>query len=183
MKLPVYRELSKKEQCIQDLKKKALAYWKSNPKDDLKRIEKTKKMMARHLPKLKRVIDIGAGRRLFQCDVAIDIAADVLDGCQFGVLPYLNFPDHSFEGVILTDVLAELPEHLFRLALSEVARILEPEGHLICSTSLEKRSYDAKERFLKLIQTEFDLVVVEKSRTLFFFSERHVVLIGRKRTF
>lgn len=192
MKLPIYKEPSKKEAFITQSRAKALEYWSLDPKVDQMRIATTQAVMDEVLPPLEKVIDIGAGKVPFKCSVAIDIAASVLDGCTEGILPYLRYPDETFEGVICTDVIAELPTSLHRLALSEIARLLVRDGYFICSTPLDRKSYDAKECFLNLISTEFCILVQKISYAPLFFSRRlgemilgdggaeHIIIIGTK---
>lgn len=192
MKLTIIRDLSRKEQFAVDAKKCALDYWNAKPVIDPIRISRTKELMEAHVPTMGRVIDIGAGTRPFVCDVALDIAAEVLEGCEETLFPYLDVSDGAFSSAICTDVLAELPQSLHRLALSELARILEPGGYLVCSTPLDRKTYDARECFKKLICTEFDLVAERMTYAPLLFSERigqiirgdggasHIILIGRK---
>ncbi len=193
MRLRVIKELSKREQFAVDAKQQALDYWNSQPIIDKVRIARTKELIGKHIPPYGRVIDIGAGSRPFDCDVALDVAAEVLKGCQEALLPYLDSADGTFFCAICTDVLAELPQFVHRLALSELSRILQPGGYLVCSTQLDQKTYDAKECFEKLICTEFDLIAERVSYAPLFFSETigriirgdggasHVILIAKKR--
>lgn len=78
-------------------------------------------------------------------------------------LPYLPFTDSSLEGLIFTDVIAELDPELYRLTLSELSRILKKEGWLLCSTPIDTESHDASGRFIELIETEFEILTLRKS--------------------
>ena len=192
MKLPIYKELSKKEQFTQEIKRKSLEYWSSDPVLDKERIATTQTLMDQVLPPLENVLDIGAGRVPFKCSIAVDCAASVLEGCEEGGLPYLQYPDGAFDGVICTDVIAELPQSLHRLALSEMARLLSKGGFLVCSTPLDRKTYDAKECFLDLMATEFRVIAQKISYKPLFFSKKlgemllgegaaeHIIVIGEK---
>jgi ubiquinone/menaquinone biosynthesis C-methylase UbiE len=50
---------------------------------------------------------------------------------QIGVIEHLAFPDHSFDVVLSTMMMHHLPDDLKRLGLSEIARVLKPEGRLV----------------------------------------------------
>ena len=90
-------------------------------------------------------------------------------------LPYLTFPDAHFDGVVFTDVIAEMESHLYRLTFSELSRLLKGEGWLLCSTQLDLHSYDAFQRWIHLIETEFEIVDATKSfHRLHFYCTRWV---------
>jgi len=89
---------------------------------------------------------------------------------QQACIPYLKLPDAAFDGVLLTDVLAEIEPSLYRLTLSELARLVKPAGWVLFSTPLDLASLDAKEKFLQLIATEFDICGISESyHRLYFF--------------
>lgn len=105
------------------------------------------------------IADIGCGDDPYPDSIAIDVAtvlAERFPHIQFGCLPYLKLPDSSYDLVIATDVIAELDEKLYRLALSELARIVTAQGKVLLSSYIDPKS-DAIERFLELIQTEFEI--------------------------
>lgn len=87
-------------------------------------------------------------------------------------LPYVNLPEDFFDGVVCTDVLAEIDAHLHRLTLSEISALLKRDGWFICSTPLDLYSYDALEQFFALLKTEFDLKSFKMSyhRLLFYLT-------------
>lgn len=78
-------------------------------------------------------------------------------------LPYVPLPDDHFDGVIFTDVIAEIEEHLRRLTLSELSRLLKREGWLLCSTQLDLYSLDPCDQLIHLMKTEFEIISSKKS--------------------
>jgi 2-polyprenyl-3-methyl-5-hydroxy-6-metoxy-1,4-benzoquinol methylase len=72
-------------------------------------------------------------------------------------LPYIALFNDTFDGVILSDVIAEIDPSLHRLALSEVARLVKSDGWVLFSTPLDLTSEDARQKFLQLIHTEFEI--------------------------
>lgn len=123
----------------------------------------------RHL----KIADLGCGdglltERLSQqgADVdAIDIAAQPLEILKKKSLPCVKvlqdylprtaLKDSSYNLVISTDVIAYLPRDQHRLYFSELARLMKPNGHVLCSTPLDINSEDAFQRFSSLTATEF----------------------------
>lgn len=134
------------------------------------RIERTKAFLLAHLSlRDQQVVDLGSGVGVlaqFMVDQgALVTAGDVLEykkPTNFTFvkccLPYHSLLPASFEGVLMTDVIAEIEPRFHRLLISEVAELVKKEGWFACSTPLELGSYDAKEQFFALVQTEFDVV-------------------------
>ena len=98
--------------------------------------------------------------------------------------PFTSFEDGHFDAIYCIDLIAELPEELHRLALSELARLLTLDGKLVISSELEN---GAKQRFESLVQTEF---VIEKRICSYenyfyklFCKERcnHLILVAKKK--
>ncbi len=192
-RLQLHKELSKKQQFELTQKEQWKSYWQNPPEPDLKRIERTWQLVEKNIPTDLKTLDIGAGDRLltdrFPNVTAVDIAP--LKNCQYGLFPYLDYPDGSFQCLILADLIAELPQALHRLALSEAARLLEPKGYLICSTPLDRKSEGAVAQFCQLINTEFEIMASHKSYPYFerlsklFFGDEacsHIIIISHKRS-
>lgn len=90
-------------------------------------------------------------------------------------IPYLPFADAAFDGLIFTDVIAEIEPHLYRLTLSELSRLLKQNGWMLCSTELDLYSHDAYEKFIQLLACEFELVAEIKSyHRLHFYLSRWI---------
>lgn len=119
----------------------------------------------------QRIIDIGCGTGLLAHALAdrgaIVTAVDASNRLashfpsilfKQAIIPYLPFDDTGFEGVIFTDVIADIEPSLYRLTFSELSRLLIREGWLVCSTPLDIHSIDATERFIELIKSEFDII-------------------------
>lgn len=99
---------------------------------------------------------------------AVDIASNALE--QLGrnelpslrlyheALPFTRREDNAYNIVVCTDFIAELHPHEYRILLSEISRLVKTDGHIICSTSLDIASEDALERFIQLIETEFEIL-------------------------
>jgi 2-polyprenyl-3-methyl-5-hydroxy-6-metoxy-1,4-benzoquinol methylase len=88
-------------------------------------------------------------------------------------IPYLPFSDEAFDGLVFTDVIAEITPHHYRLTLSELNRLLNKKGWLIISTPLDLYSHDAYDQFIQLIRTEFEIIESSKSyHRLHFYLNR-----------
>ncbi len=61
------------------------------------------------------------------------------------------------------ELIAELPVEYYRLFFAELARIIKPDGYLLCSSSIDIYTEGGVERLINLAQTEFDIVEVKKS--------------------
>lgn len=74
-----------------------------------------------------------------------------------GTLPFTPLEDGTYDLVVCTDVVADLQGHDRRLLVSELTRLINSQGKLICSTALDTRTDNALELFLSLLQTECKL--------------------------
>jgi ubiquinone/menaquinone biosynthesis C-methylase UbiE len=155
------------------------------------RIERTLELLAKHIAcKGDLIADLGCGTAVIASLLAdqggvltaLDVSDRVLQSSKHtqmsyrrGCIPYLSFSDACFDGVIFTDVIAEIEPPLYRLTLSELARLLKRNGWMICSTQLDLYSHDAQERFIQLIHTEFEIIASVKSyHRLHFYLTRWV---------
>jgi SAM-dependent methyltransferase len=192
MPLPVITE---KLQTRRDLYKQQLqqkeveAHNSSISSVEMVRIQRTLQLIEKHVDICKcSIVDVGCGNGVLAhmlsskgCKVdALDIfpqenfPGDV--PYQQGFLPYLTFEDARFEGVVFTDVIADIDSHLFRLSFSEIARITSRKGWLVCSTQLDLHSFDACQCFAALVETEFEIIACEKSyHRLHFYLRRCIV--------
>lgn len=126
-------------------------------------------------PKDKIVVDIGCGagvlaKRLRDAGAVVyatDIARNALkqleseQGSNFIIqqeaLPATKLADDAYDLVVCTDVLAELHPYNYRLAVSELSRVVKPSGFVLCSTPVDIHSEDAFELFTGLLETEFQM--------------------------
>lgn len=155
------------------------------------RIERTLKLLRQHTdPQGLHIADLGCGAgsiALALADshaqvTAVDAAAALLERwhhpnvvCKQAYIPYLPFNDESFDGLVLTDVIASIEPHLHRPTLSELARLLTREGWLMISTPLDLYSTDADLLFLQLVQTEFEVIATTPSyHRLHFYLSRWI---------
>lgn len=72
-------------------------------------------------------------------------------------LPFTTLHDGIYSLVLSTEVIAYLRQDKYRLFVSELARLVDPQGHMVCSTPLDIYSVDALQRFANLIATEFEV--------------------------
>lgn len=131
------------------------------------------------------IADLGCGNAPFASYLkdanvtAVDVAQPALNRCPASIkllrqcLPYCNLLERSFDGVILTDVIADIEPHLHRLLLSEVSFIMKREGFFLCSTELDLYSEGPLDHFITLLQTEFEIIEMKKSyHRLYFYLRR-----------
>lgn len=138
------------------------------------RILRTKMLMNEFFDaKGKNIADLGCGSgtlSLFLADqganvTAVDIANNALkivkDYNKNNILvvqdyiPNTKLNDESYDAVLSTELIAYLYPDQYRLYFSELARILNPTGFIVCSTPLDIYSEDALTRFAALVDTEF----------------------------
>lgn len=90
--------------------------------------------------------------------------------CIRDTLPRSSLPDDTYDLIICTDLIAELDPKDHRMLVSELYRLLKPEGRLICSTPLDYRTDGALESFATLIDTEFEVIEWEVSHHAYLLS-------------
>lgn len=93
---------------------------------------------------------------------ALDIAQNALSRlsspeitCILGAMPDTPFPDGSFHAVLCTDLLTELDPRDYRLAISEMSRILAPGGLLLFSCPIDYTTDRPVPLLRQLLSTEF----------------------------
>lgn len=72
-------------------------------------------------------------------------------------LPHTTWEDNVYDLLFADEVIAYLPAQQLRLFMSELCRLVKPNGYVICSTSLDLDSQDPLERFASLAETEFKI--------------------------
>lgn len=152
--------------------------WHQNPEQfDPARSARTSIEAQRLLDKLplkagKRALDLGTGyghiaKKLYEAGMyvdALDISLNALrrlNNQQVNLIqdyfPYTKLEDGAYDLVVANNLIAELPEVERRLAVSEINRLLKLSGIAIISTPIDIYSEDALIRFIKLLETEFDI--------------------------
>lgn len=141
------------------------------------RVERTWQLMRDSLRlENKHAADIGCGggfisRRLKDAGAkveAIDIAENALkqfrklgaEGIQLkqDVMPYTSLPDHHYDLIVCTELIAEIPQNDYRLFFAELSRLIKPDGYLVCSSAIDIRTVGGRQRLMELAQTEFEIV-------------------------
>lgn len=116
------------------------------------------------------MVDLGCGDGKVTClfasptthMTALDIAQNALSRlsspeitCILGAMPDTPFPDRSFHAVLCTDLLTELDPRDYRLAISEMSRILAPGGLLLFSCPIDYTTDRPVPLLRQLLSTEF----------------------------
>jgi 2-polyprenyl-3-methyl-5-hydroxy-6-metoxy-1,4-benzoquinol methylase len=96
---------------------------------------------------------------------AVDIASGALKKLPPGIelhrdaLPQTSLNDGTYDLIIATEILAELPSRDHRLLISELHRLCKSDGCLLLSSAIDINSWNAADQFKRLLQT--DLVIEE----------------------
>jgi 2-polyprenyl-3-methyl-5-hydroxy-6-metoxy-1,4-benzoquinol methylase len=124
----------------------------------------------------RRVADIGCAggvfsRRLRDAGAeveAIDIAENALKRFKetdaVGIelkqeaMPSTRLPDHQYDLIICTELIAEIDRENYRLFFSELARLIKPDGWLVCSSPIDIDSEGGVEKLKELALAEFDII-------------------------
>lgn len=141
------------------------------------RLERTWHLLATFVdPNDKQIADIGCAigiftRRLRDAGAkltAVDIAENALKHVRKhdctnieikqGTMPNTSLVDNNFDVVVCTEVIAELPPEDYRLFFSELARLVKPEGYVLCSTPIDIYSDSGVQRLVDLAHTEFNIL-------------------------
>lgn len=121
----------------------------------------------------KRVADLGCGQgdlsRIFRDKGAVvdalDAAGNALQRLKSGdmrditaiqdCLPFTSLKDDAYDLVVCTEVIGYLKPVEYRLLISELSRVVKPDGFVVCSTPLDIDTENPLERFAALAETEF----------------------------
>ncbi len=158
--------------------------WRIDPKQfdpgrnnmERERVDRTMDLILAHLNlEGKSAADLGCGSGVFSRKLAlkgavidaIDISSVALTELNKSDITHINplqdyvptttLKDDHYDLVVSMELIALLPQELYRLYFSELARIVKPEGNVICSTAVDIDSVDALARFKDLAETEFEL--------------------------
>jgi 2-polyprenyl-3-methyl-5-hydroxy-6-metoxy-1,4-benzoquinol methylase len=141
------------------------------------RLDRTWQLLTKHVSlSNKSAVDIGCAAGVFSRRLrdsgakveALDIAENALkrfkekdaDRIRLArdAMPETALPDHGYKVVICTELIAELPREDYRLFFAELARLIQPDGYLICSSPIDIDSVGGTERLIELAQSEFDIL-------------------------
>lgn len=139
------------------------------------RINRTVELIRETLPLSEKLIaDLGCGSGVMSRKLrdegatidAVDISQNALKELQKqdyqGIHPIHDYvPNTELKGdhydvVVAAELIADLEENQYRIFFSELARIVNAEGYVVCSTPIDIQSENALQRFAELAGTEFD---------------------------
>lgn len=139
----------------------------------------------------KQAVDIGCGAGILSLRLrdaeahvtAVDIAENALKrmhGEEFrqitlkqDAMPTTSLPDQAYDIIVCTELIAELPREDYRLFFAELARLIKPDGYLICSSAIDIHSDEGVQRLLDLAHTEFDIIQSKTSYHALFIRLKH----------
>lgn len=119
------------------------------------------------------IVDLGCGSGVLAEQLAdeaaqvlaLDIASNALKVVQAKAIPNIKttqdyvpntlLNDNAFDIVISTELIGYLESDQYRLYFSELARVVKPNGNVVCSTAIDIDSIDSLQRFAALAETEF----------------------------
>jgi 2-polyprenyl-3-methyl-5-hydroxy-6-metoxy-1,4-benzoquinol methylase len=139
------------------------------------RLERTWSLLTAHFnPQGKTITDIGCAagvfaRRLRDAGAhvtAVDIAQNAFKHFQDDkdikliqdAMPTTNLNDQSFDAITCMEVIADLPPQDYRLFFAELARLIKPQGYILCSTPIDIKSEGGAQRLLSFAQTELEII-------------------------
>ena len=141
------------------------------------RLERTWVLLNRHVnPSDKQTADIGCASGVFSRRLrdagarvkAADIAKNALKRFEAedsrnielkqDAMPATSLPDHGYDIIICTELIAELCRDDYRLFFAELSRLIRPDGYLVCSSPIDIYSEGGVEKLIELSQTEFDII-------------------------
>lgn len=124
----------------------------------------------------KRVVDLGCAGGTMSCLMrdkgaiveAVDVSSRALELINLyecaaidfiqDYVPRTKLTDSTYDLVLASDLIAYIPEQEYRLFMSELSRLVKPDGFVVCSTPIDIYSVDSLERFIVLSETEFAMV-------------------------
>lgn len=164
--------------------------WLTNPERfnplrncmERERLDRTEQFITKHIDLVnKQTADIGSGAGVFSRRLrdlgaqveAIDIAENALklfekngsEGIKLkqDAMPDTSLPDHFYDLIVCTELIAEIPKEDYRLFFAELSRLIKGEGHLVCSSSIDIDTDGGVEKLAGLAQTEFEILDDESS--------------------
>mgnify|MGYP000311196846 CR=1 FL=1 len=124
----------------------------------------------------KKVVDIGCGAGILSRKLrdlgaevyAVDVSQNALKELKkdeydhitplHDYVPNSLLPDDAYDLVVATNLIADLDPSEYRMFFSELARIVNSKGYVLCSTSIDINSEDALQLFADLAATEFEFM-------------------------
>lgn len=122
-----------------------------------------------------KAADIGCGAGLFSrrlrdagADVdAVDIAENALKQLEkkdtshirpiCDAMPHTSLLDNTYDLVVCTELIAELPNNDHRLFFSELNRIIKADGWVLCSTGIDIDSEGVLQQLYDMASSEFEI--------------------------
>jgi 2-polyprenyl-3-methyl-5-hydroxy-6-metoxy-1,4-benzoquinol methylase len=151
------------------------------------RLDRTAQLLKEFIDvKDRRVVDLGCGEGCFSHRMteagatvdAVDIANNALKLLKTkypdvhktiqDYLPKTRLKEDAYDIVLAMEVIAYLYPDDYRLFFSELARLVNTNGYVLCSTAIDTHSEDALQRFGDLAETEFKVEKWRFSHHLFY---------------
>lgn len=139
------------------------------------RIKRTLKLIDETIsPSEKKIADIGCGSGVMSRKLrdkgatvdAVDVSRNALKELEKSdcerihpiqdYMPNTKLEDDHYDIVVATELIADLDTAQYRVFFSELARIVNAEGYVVCSTPIDIQSENALQHFAELAGTEFD---------------------------
>lgn len=159
------------------------------------RINRSWRLLTENIdPKEKKAVDIGCGSGMLSKKIrdaraeeilAVDIAENALkflretDGTGIktkqDTMPMTSLPDNAYDIVVCTDLIAFLPAQDQRLFFSELARIVKPEGYVLCSSPIDFRTEEGSQKLIELAQTELKITSIKPSYHTLYLMVRKIL--------
>ncbi len=140
------------------------------------RLDRTMELITREGDlKGKKIVDLGCGagvlsKRLRDAGAfvdAVDISENALKKLNVGdisqihpiqdYVPVTTLKDDAYDFVVCTELIGYLQPDEYRLFFSELARLVKPNGYVVCSTSIDINSEDALQKFADFAETDIEI--------------------------